>query len=126
MDQAQSQRGFRNNAFLDPEPQAVEAPGSRPANQRTKRQRVEQSPGHTESNAVVVGGQEPEFSIDRNVAPVACAFANQRLRIVGPELQCRSALAVSPLAVADRFPFSLDSNAEADTRRVQKPLRLVF
>src|SRR5207253_1269386 len=97
------QRYRRIDAFLDPQPQAVEAPGRGPADERAEQQHIDHSAQGPEADPVVVEGEETHAVPGGHVAPVTRALANERLGIIGPELQCRCAFAVSPVALTDRF-----------------------
>ena len=79
---------------LEPEPEAVEAPRRRPADQRPEHEPVEGAPGRPEPGVVVVGGEEPDAVRRRHVLPVAAALADDREGMGGPEAERRGAAAV--------------------------------
>src|SRR5437762_934478 len=114
------ERSRRVGIALQPEPEAVEAPRGRPAEQRTEHQ-VQDSPGHTESRLVVVLRNEPSPAEAWYVAPVTRSLGDEGLAIVGPEAQRRRAIAVA-FRLAHAFAFASDAHAESDARRVQEAL----
>src|SRR5207253_9412764 len=82
MDRAPLQADGRIDATLEPETQAVEAPGGRPAEHGTEKE-IGEAPGGAEARLVVVEGDEPDAAIRGGVAPVARSLPDERLGVVG-------------------------------------------
>ena len=123
MNDAAVERGPGIGTALEPEPEAIEAPRGRPAEEWTEHQ-VQDSPGHTESRLVVVLRDEPSPAGARCVAPVTGSLGDEGLAIVGPEPQRRRAIAVA-FRLAHAFAFASDAHAESDARRVQEALGFI-
>src|SRR6185436_10340249 len=61
----------------------------------------------------------------RYVVPVSAPLADERLRVIGPELQSGGAFAVGTIPASRAFSLAANPQPESDARGVAKPLRLV-
>ena len=85
--------------------------------------RIEGPAGRTEPGLVIVAGQEADTAFLGVVFPVAGPLPDQRLRVIGTELQGRGPDPVL-LPGPHGFPLAADGQAEADAGRVEEALRL--
>ena len=84
-----AQRPFRGDAALQPQTEAVEGPGRRPAHERAEEQPVGDGAEAAPAGAVVVAGEEADAVAVGDVAPVAAALGEKGERVRGGEAQGR-------------------------------------
>ncbi len=111
---------------LDPEPQAIEAPGGCPAHHRSKENGVHQLARHTEARLIVVPGEKSNTVASWNVLPIARSRCDKGLGIIGPEAQRGGTFACRSGACSRGLTFSSDRQPEAQTGFVEKLLWRFF
>src|SRR5262249_3370418 len=85
--------------------------------------RIERPARRTEPGLVVVSGQKANTAFFGQILPVAGPLPDERLRVIGAELQSRGSDSIL-LSGSDGLPLTADGQAEADAGRVQEALRL--
>ena len=110
-------------AVLQPQAQAIEAPGGRPAHQRPKHHAIEDGAERSVPRRVVIRRQEPDARARRDVLPEPATLADQAPGLVRTEPEHRGVALVRQLPLADAPPFAGDNDPKPEARFVAKALR---
>jgi hypothetical protein len=111
---------------LEPKTKAVEAPRSRPPEQRPEEEPIGDRAREPESSLVVVAGDEGRPALVRDEAPTAVPGANQRTPVGTPEPKRCGATPVAGVFRSHEDAFPADPQPKADPSREKEPLRLLL
>src|SRR5437870_4079005 len=82
VNQAALERYSRIDPLLDPEAEAVKAPGGSPAQERPEEKAIYHPPNSAVAGFIVVSRQEANFVVRRQIFPVAASLADERFGIL--------------------------------------------